>query len=676
MASSIQELEWGQRNNMIKEGKFLLNENTGEEIDIKASDFEFVQQNEKIHDTKFQSKATTFFKDSLKRFAKSKSAITGGVIVGILALMAIIVPFCTPDVGAFNVDRQEAGGQTIEKNIQPKLFPAGTGFWDGTIRKTGVMFNEETNTPDGYREGVFSELVTYPTQINQYSPLGKNGYVVVFCADTKINGNLYSPFINFNINENEYNISMTTLDEKYSSYIQSEYRIVLEDIDKNVYPLTDFGTGLSSEVNVNEALGEVKTDENGILNARIKVEVLAQSSGLGSVIIDDFIITSNDSEEKELLDSISFTEGNELLIRSSDAANARSSTSGRSAYKVDFTYCDFLYDQYEDIYGNKEMTISSTLLIAYQASQDIQINLSSEHSKATTDKTELATRFPILNTENGIIVEVIEQIGDAEYNASRNRWENYSLKCIVRGYKYLGYDSMPIFIFGTNNDQRDYFKLIFTSLRFSFVLAIGVSAVNIFIGLVWGSISGYFGGWVDIIMERIVEIVGSIPSTVVITLCIMYGNQFQWGSASDVIALMLALFLTGWMGVSGRTRTQFYRFKGREYVLASRTLGAKDSRLIFRHILPNSLGTIITGSILMIPSVIYTEASIAYLGLGLSGQNMFGVILSEANSNYMGETTYILIIPTCLMALLLISFNIFGNGLRDAFNPQLKGGDM
>lgn len=676
MASSIQELEWGQRNNMIKEGKFLLNEYTGEEIDIKASDFEFVQQNEKIHDTKFQSKATTFFKDSLKRFAKSKSAITGGVIVGILALMAIIVPFCTADVGAFNVDRQEAGGQTIEKNIQPKLFPAGTGFWDGTIRKTGVMFNEETNTPDGYREGVFSELVTYPTQINQSSPLGKNGYVVVFCADTKINGNLYSPFINFNINENEYNISMTTLDEKYSSYIQSEYRIVLEDIDKNVYPLTDFGTGLSSEVNVNEALGEVKTDENGILNARIKVEVLAQSSGLGSVIIDDFIITSNDSEEKELLDSISFTEGNELLIRASDAANARSSTSGRSAYKVDFTYCDFLYDQYEDIYGNKEMTISSTLLIAYQASQDIKINLSSEHSKATTDKTELASRFPILNTENGIIVEVIEQIGDAEYNASRNRWENYSLKCIVRGYKYLGYDSMPIFIFGTNNDQRDYFKLIFTSLRFSFVLAIGVSAVNIFIGLVWGSISGYFGGWVDIIMERIVEIVGSIPSTVVITLCIMYGNQFQWGSASDVIALMLALFLTGWMGVSGRTRTQFYRFKGREYVLASRTLGAKDSRLIFRHILPNSLGTIITGSILMIPSVIYTEASIAYLGLGLSGQNMFGVILSEANSNYMGETTYILIIPTCLMALLLISFNIFGNGLRDAFNPQLKGGDM
>ena len=112
------------------------------------------------------------------------------------------------------------------------------------------------------------------------------------------------------------------------------------------------------------------------------------------------------------------------------------------------------------------------------------------------------------------------------------------------------------------------------------------------------------------------------------------------------------------------------------YVLASRTLGAKDRRLIFRHILPNSMGTIITGSILMIPSVIYTEASIAYLGLGLSGQNMFGVILSEANSNYMGDTTYILIIPTFFMALLLVSFNLFGNGLRDAFNPQLKGGDM
>ena len=705
---------------MIKEEKFLLNKNTGEEIDIKQSDFEFVQQDSKIHDTKFKSKATTFFKDSIKRFCKSKSAITGGAIVGILVLMAIIVPMCTENVGAFNVDRLSVGGQTVEKNIQPKLFPAGTGFWDGTLRKTNVVYDEVNQVPQGFREGVFSDLVTYSRQVDTASPYGKNGYVAVFCADTRLNGNFYSPFIDFDLDNFEYTIDVTTLDEQYLTYLKSSYRIVLQSQDGTVYPLTDFATNLSSSVNVNDAIeslgiaeiykttlaedevvdedlpsegeevpgeGEENPGEDTPvtpeepsepvgLYARVQIEVEAQSGGIGCVILDNVNISTNNPNQEDTLKSISFDSGNEVLTRAADAANAWNSTSGKNAYKVDYTYCDFTYDQYEDVYGNQEKTLSSTSLIGYQAQGDIRINLSADHAYATTDKAELAERFPILNTEDGLIVEVVEQIGDAEYNASRNRWDNYSLRCVVRGYKYLGYDSVPVFLFGTNSDCRDYFKLIFTSMRFSFLLAIGVSAVNIIIGLVWGSVSGYFGGWTDIIMERIVEIVGSLPLTVVITLCIMYGNQFNWGSMSDVIALMVALFLTGWMGVASRTRTQFYRFKGREYVLASRTLGAKDTRLIFRHILPNSMGTIITGSILMIPSVIYTEASIAYLGLGLSGQNMFGVILSEANSNYMGDTTYILIIPTFFMALLLVSFNLFGNGLRDAFNPQLKGGDM
>ena len=144
---------------------------------------------------------------------------------------------------------------------------------------------------------------------------------------------------------------------------------------------------------------------------------------------------------------------------------------------------------------------------------------------------------------------------------------------------------------------------------------------------------------------------------------------------NDVVAFLLAMFLTGWMGVSSRTRTQFYRFKGREYVLASRSLGARDPRLVFRHILPNSLGTIITSSILMIPSVIYSEASIAYLNLGLSSEMMFGVILSENRSEFNSYTVYLLVIPTFIMLLLLIAFNLFGNGLRDAFNPQLKGSE-
>ena len=151
------------------------------------------------------------------------------------------------------------------------------------------------------------------------------------------------------------------------------------------------------------------------------------------------------------------------------------------------------------------------------------------------------------------------------------------------------------------------------------------------------------------------------------TLCILHlGNNF--------FTFFLALCMTGWMGTAARTRTQFYRFKGREYILASRTLGASDMRLIFRHIIPNALGTIVTGSVLMIPSVIFSEATLAYLNLGLQGVNSFGVMLSN-NQAYISTYPNLIVFPACIIALMMISFNLFGNGLRDALNPSLKGSE-
>ena len=151
------------------------------------------------------------------------------------------------------------------------------------------------------------------------------------------------------------------------------------------------------------------------------------------------------------------------------------------------------------------------------------------------------------------------------------------------------------------------------------------------------------------------------------TLAILhFGNNF--------ITFFLALCLTGWMGTAARTRTQFYRFKGREYVLASRTLGASDGRLIFKHILPNSLGTIVTASVLMIPSTIFSEATLAYLNLGLQGVQAFGVMMSE-NQQYLQSSPNLVVFPAIIIALMMISFNLFGNGLRDALNPSLKGSE-
>ena len=168
-------------------------------------------------------------------------------------------------------------------------------------------------------------------------------------------------------------------------------------------------------------------------------------------------------------------------------------------------------------------------------------------------------------------------------------------------------------------------------------------------------------------MERFCDILGGIPFMVMITLIILnFGSSF-WTFA-------MGLCLTGWMGTAARTRTQFYRFKGREYILASRTLGSSDMRLIFKHILPNAMGTIITSAVLMIPSVIFSEASVAYLGIGLAEMDSLGVILSD-NQKFIETNPTLIVFPSVIMALIMISFNLFGNGLRDAFNPSLKGAE-
>ena len=230
---------------------------------------------------------------------------------------------------------------------------------------------------------------------------------------------------------------------------------------------------------------------------------------------------------------------------------------------------------------------------------------------------------------------------------------------------------MPRMIFGTNQNGQDFFKIVFSGLLTSLGLGLLAAIINIFVGLVWGAVSGYFGGITDMVMERVMEILGGMPWIVLMTLIVLLLGSGFW-------TLLLALCLTGWMGIAGTTRSQFYRFKGREYVLASRTLGASDARLIFKHILPNGIGTIVTGAVLMIPGVIFTEANVAYLLPGVlqyeGGIVSFGLTLSDAQS-YLNHYPYLIVSASIVMVLIMIAFNLFGNGLRDALNPSLKGAD-
>jgi len=266
---------------------------------------------------------------------------------------------------------------------------------------------------------------------------------------------------------------------------------------------------------------------------------------------------------------------------------------------------------------------------------------------------------------------------DTSTDEYRVRVDYYDYFVYLNGFK-------PVFVFGTNSQGQDIFLRLAVGTRFSLLLGVGLSLINFIIGLVYGAISGYYGGTADLIMERVTDIISTVPTIIIMTIAqIQLTNNVELKAKVGptgvvVLAILIAFVYNGWVGVAGTTRMQFYRFKGQEYVLASRTLGAKDRRLIFKHILPNAAGTLVTSCVLMIPGVIFSESSLSYLGIidfSTSGISSVGVLLNEGQAAGIANYPHVLLFPALMISFLMISFNLFGNGLRDAFNTTLRGSE-
>lgn len=261
--------------------------------------------------------------------------------------------------------------------------------------------------------------------------------------------------------------------------------------------------------------------------------------------------------------------------------------------------------------------------------------------------------------------------GDWVYSTAKSG----SVQCRILYYNYYIYlnGHEPSYLMGTNVMGLDLFTAIGLGARFSLIFAILVSVINLSIGAVYGSIQGYYGGAVDMTLDRICDILSGVPFVVVTTLFQLHLAQ----KVGVVPSFLFAFVLTGWIGMAALTRKQFYRFKGQEFVLAARTLGAGDGRLMFKHIFPNAIGTIITSCALVIPGVINSETSMTYLGivdLSTYAGTTIGTLLSQGNG---AATTapHAMLYPSIFLGLLMICFNLFGNGLRDAFNPTTRGVD-
>lgn len=533
-----------------------------EVVTLKADDFEFVHANEKIHDQKFETKPVSFLKDSIRRFAKNKASIVGGIIIFIIILFSLFGPLAVPTSDAFKADFS-SGNDPFFKNLLPKAFETGTGFWDGCkwddIKETNYLFTK-------YTDSNHPKIVIDDDEPN-----------VSFDEITKVETVSYRCYVD------TYAVGVRTLrtlsEKDYQALV--EYNESLAEDEKIMKPLIDtFGymeryqTELAAEdkiANLGQAMTVISTQYNS--NDSIYYEIVFVKNAIGSY---------NTNKVVPKLDA----EGNPIPIYKTDSeGNLVYAENDAGIYTVRVDYLDYFK------------------------------------------------------------------------------------------FKY-GYE--PMFYFGTNHQGQDLFLRTANGAGFSLLLGLCVTVINFIIGLIWGAIAGYYGGKVDLLMERFTDIISTIPSIVIMTLVSLnLKNNPSLGAAAPVIALLVGFVATGWIGTSATTRMQFYRYKGQEYVLASRTLGAKDRRLIFRHILPNAAGTLVTSTVLMIPSVIFSESTLTYLGiinLSLTNTTSLGTLLSEGQRVLMSEP-YLIIFPAVVISLLMISFNLFGNGLRDAFNTTLRGED-
>lgn len=253
-------------------------------------------------------------------------------------------------------------------------------------------------------------------------------------------------------------------------------------------------------------------------------------------------------------------------------------------------------------------------------------------------------------------------------NVTNRYWVNGVEMCDVEVdyYIYSGISNDDVFWFGTDYLGRDLWTRMWRGARVSLIIALVSVTVNVIIGVTYGSIAGYYGGRADMVMMRITEIINAFPNVVVMTLFIMVFG-------TGIFSIILALIVRDWIGTARLIRAQFYRFKDSEYVLAARTLGVPDRKLIFRHILPNSIGPIITRTALAVPAAIFSESFLAYIGLGLRPpEPSIGILLSEGQKVLLYYPNQVFF-PALLISVLCISFNMFGNGLRDAFDPTQRG---
>lgn len=236
----------------------------------------------------------------------------------------------------------------------------------------------------------------------------------------------------------------------------------------------------------------------------------------------------------------------------------------------------------------------------------------------------------------------------------------------IKEYTYVMKDvPNEYYWFGTDELARDNWTRVWTGAQISLFIGFVAAIIDLIFGVSYGAIAGYFGGTVDMVMMRIIEIISGIPALVIIILFILFMEP-------GIMPITIAIAITGWIGMARIVRSQFMKLKGQEFILASRTIGASDLRMILRHFIPNIMGQMIIMITFSIPGAIFYEAFLAFIGLGVPPPfASLGVLINDGYK-LMKTAPHLMLIPSVVLSTLMLALNLFANGLRDALDPKMR----
>ncbi len=260
-------------------------------------------------------------------------------------------------------------------------------------------------------------------------------------------------------------------------------------------------------------------------------------------------------------------------------------------------------------------------------------------------------------------IPVISSIGILDGTKNQKSFDGKISEVDV--YKEKGVEDGVNYWFGTDDLGRDLWTRTWSGARVSLFIAILAAVYDLLIGVTYGGVSAYYGGKVDMYMQRFIEILTGIPSLVILTLFILV---FEPG----VLSMSLAMAISGWTGMSRIVRSHVLRLKNQEFVLASRTLGASDKKIIVKHLFPNIIGPVVVMMMFSLPSAIFYEAFLSFIGLGLQPPYAsLGVLINDGFKQLL-TNPYMMVVPSLVICLLIFSLNLLADGLRDAVDPKMR----